>query len=454
MRQMEGVLWRKGVLLSPQHLQAQDRFFEGLIDFQLSASTPFPWGFIEVELDDEAIESGTVAIVKASGIMPDGLMFSVPDPDVVPPPAAVNESWPEDARAVVVHLAVPERRPSGRNVGAGPADTGYRFIAEAVERRDENTGLAERPIQVARKNLRLLGESETLDGHTLLPVARVVKTDTGFEFDRDFVPPALAIGSSDTLVGIVRRLVELMVAKSAELSAARGERRKGVAHFGAAEVADFWLLHTVNTHLPHGRHLLEAGGRNHPSELFNWMLGLAGALTTFSRDVAPSDLPTYDHGNLGGCFGALDATVRDLLGTVLPTRHAAVPLGPKDRSIYAGELDQERYLRAQHYYLAVAADVDPADLAIQAPRLFKVSSAGRIEQVTDHGLAGLPISHQSAPPSALPIKLDYTYFKLETSGEHWDSVRASREIAVYVPDEFPNPRVELLMLLDAEDVGG
>ena len=45
MRQMQPVLWTKGVLLSPQHLQTQDRFLEDLIQFQLSGLTYCPWGF-------------------------------------------------------------------------------------------------------------------------------------------------------------------------------------------------------------------------------------------------------------------------------------------------------------------------------------------------------------------------------------------------------------------------
>lgn len=453
MRQMQGVLWRKGVMLSPQHLQAQDRFLEGLIDFYRSATTAFPWGFTELHLDTEQVAAGVLAVDRAEGLLPDGLVFSVPEPDRAPAPLAFGERWPEDAASLEIYLAIPEHRSAGRNVGSGPADVGYRYIAQSQDRRDETTGLAERPIQVARKNLRLLAESDTLEGHTLLGIARVLRTESGFELDPAFIPPTLALGASERLRAIARRLVELMVAKSGELSAERGERRRGVANFGAAEVASFWLLHTVNTYLPEGRHLLQVE-RGHPVELFDWMLGLAGSLSTFSRDVDPAALPTYDHNDLGGCFGALDNVVRTLLGTVLPTRHAALPLAPIERSIYAADLTQERFLRASHYYLAVAADVGAAEMAVQAPRLVKVSSAGRIEQVTDHGLPGLAITHQSSPPSALPVKLDYTYFRLETTGEHWDAVRTSRRIAVYVPDEFPNPRIELLMMLDPEDVAG
>ena len=45
MRQMQPVLWTKGLVLSPQHLQIQDRYYEDLIDFRLNMLTFSPWGF-------------------------------------------------------------------------------------------------------------------------------------------------------------------------------------------------------------------------------------------------------------------------------------------------------------------------------------------------------------------------------------------------------------------------
>ena len=54
MRQLQPVLWTKGVLLTPQHLQMQDRFLEDLFEFQLSALTFAPWGFHRLIIDREA----------------------------------------------------------------------------------------------------------------------------------------------------------------------------------------------------------------------------------------------------------------------------------------------------------------------------------------------------------------------------------------------------------------
>ena len=72
MRQMQPVLWTKGVLLTPQHLQLQDRFLEDLLEFRLSSLTFAPWGFHRLTVDREALAAGAFAITAAVGVLPDG----------------------------------------------------------------------------------------------------------------------------------------------------------------------------------------------------------------------------------------------------------------------------------------------------------------------------------------------------------------------------------------------
>ena len=178
MRQLQPVLWTKGVLLTPQHLQTQDRFLEDLIQFQLSALTFLPWGLYRLEIDREALSGGTFAISTAGGILPDGLLFDIPEADPTPAPKLLEDCWEPDQESLDVYLAVPEYRYGGYNVSPGQADASTRYLAEVLQKRDENTGLAEKPIQVARKNLRLLVEGESLEGMSALRIARVLRQST------------------------------------------------------------------------------------------------------------------------------------------------------------------------------------------------------------------------------------------------------------------------------------
>src|SRR5690606_24308418 len=243
-----------------------------------------------------------------------------------------------------------------------------------------------------------------------------------------------------------RRLVELLSAKSATLAGQRRQRGQGLADFGVSDIANFWLLYTVNTHLPLFRHLFETR-RGHPADLYTAMLELAGSLTTFSADVQPRDLPGYDHTDLGGCFTALDRLVRDLLETVVPANHVALPLKRTEPAVYATAIDQDRYFDAPEFYLAIKATMKQDELLRKVPQLIKVSAGDQVQRLIRQALPGVALRHVPHPPSALPIKGDYHYFLLDRTGDDWAAVRRARNLAVYAPSDFPDPQLELVILL-------
>jgi type VI secretion system protein ImpJ len=444
---MPKVLWTKGVLLSPQHLQMQDRFLEELIAFRLSSLGFLPWGFRHLDVEREPLAGGSLALGGASGVFPDGMPFEIPRSDGAPLPKPLEEHWRADQETLTVYLAIPDHRADGQNISNSHNIRNTRFVSEVALRRDENTGLGEKPIQIARKNLRLLAEGESREGYSSLPVARIVRAPTGvFQPDPRFVPPLLDISASDYLLTLARRLVELLSARSSLLSGMRRHRNQSLAEFGVSDIASFWLLFTVNSHLPLFRHIFETR-RGHPGDLYEAMLALAGALTTFSTTVRPQDLPVYDHTDLASCFTLLDEQIRQLLETVVPSNHVTLPLRITEAPVYATAIDQDRYIAAPQIFLAMSAQTKPDELARRVPQLLKVSSADQIDRLIKQALPGVELRHVPRPPSNLPIKLDYQYFLLDCSGAAWEAIRAARNLAAYVPSDFPQPRLELLVVL-------
>jgi type VI secretion system protein ImpJ len=447
MRQMQPVLWTKGILLSPQHLQTQDRFLEDLLGFQLSTLVFSPWGFSRLELDHEALAGGEFAVGSAAGILPDGLLFDIPNAEPAPAPKRLEGYWDPDQQTLDVYLTIPEYRPGGLNISATQKERNTRYLAEVVMRRDENTGLAEKPVQVARKNFRLLVEGESLEGSSALRVARLTRSPTGeYQLDPQFVPPLIDIGASDYIMSIARRLVELLAAKGSTLSETRRQRSQGLADFGISDVANFWLLYTVNAYLPQLRHIFETR-RGHPGQLYSLMLSLAGSLTAFSTRIQPRDLPSYDHSDLSGCFTDLDVKLRELLDTVVPSNYVSLPMRLVEAAVYATAVDQERYLEAQQCYLALKAGLKREELVKKATQLIKISSADHIDRLIKQALPGLALVHTPGPPGAIPVKLDYQYFRLTLSGPEWDAIRQARNAAAYVPADFPDPQLELVLVL-------
>jgi type VI secretion system protein ImpJ len=447
MRQLRPVIWAKGTFLTPQHLQTQDRFIESTFQFRLDALHFRPWGFADLRIRHEALSEGNFAISGAQGIFPDGLAFEIPDSDAPPAPRPLAAFFESEQQSADVYLAIPSERGTGLNVSVSKQGADTRYVAEVVDVRDENTGANGKPIQIARRNFRLLVGGESREGCVAMRIARVRRTAAAtFEIDRSFIPPLLNITASDYLLSLLRRLVEILASKSNILSGTRRQKSQDLVDFTSADIANFWLLYTVNSHFPVLRHLYETR-RGHPESAFRMLTSLAGALTTFSTRIQPRDLPTYDHDDLCARFTDLDEKLRELLETVVPSNYIALPLKLVQSTIYATTIDEDKYLVGTKMYLAVSAELAEAELIKRAPQLIRVSSASQVEHIVRHALPGLQLTHMSKPPGAVPIRLNFQYFALNQSGPAWETVIRSRNFGAFVPGDIPNPQLELIILM-------
>jgi type VI secretion system protein ImpJ len=447
MRQLQPVIWSKGTFLTPQHLQTRDRFLESVLQFRLEALSFCPWGFQELCIDREALAGGNIALTRAVGMFPDGLPFDIPDSDPAPPPKPLEPYFEPDQTSLDIYLAIPQHRERGLNVSIAERNADTRYVSTVVNLRDENTGSSEKPVQLARKNIRFLVEGESREGCACLRAARVKRTPAGsLQLDPSFIPPLLDISASEFLTSITRRLAEILAAKSSILSGNRRQRSASLAEFTSADIPIFWLLYTVNSHLPLLRHFYETG-HAHPEKLYRVLSALGGALTTFSLKIQPRDLPAYDHDELGLCFSELDEKLRELLETVVPSNFVALPLKLVQPTIYATPIEDDKYLVGTKMYLAVNSTLDEAELAKKVPLLVKISSGTQVEQLVRRALPGIALTHMVKPPGSVPVKLNFQYFSLNQSGPAWEAIGKARNLAAFVPTEIPTPQLELLILL-------
>ena len=252
----------------------------------------------------------------------------------------------------------------------------------------------------------------------------------------------------DSSPACVRGLIELLVTRSSQLSGSRRQKNQSLADFTASDVANFWLLYTLNTRLPGLRHILQSANIA-PQRLFDAMADLAGSPTSFSSNIAPRDLPEYAHEQPGPCFRQLDEQIRIMLETVVPSNFVTLALKHVRDTIYATPIDKDAWLENTRFYLAVAADMRDPDIIDRVPRLMKLCSATHIENLIRQALPGLRITYVANPPRAIPVKLRHHYFAIEQTGPIWESVQRARNFAVHAPSDFLNPSMELIILLAA-----
>lgn len=449
MRTLTKPVWFEGMFLGPHVFQAQSRYFEDSLNFVTTSLWRDAYGFVGVQLDHDALRNGTLALTHARGLFIDGLIFDFPASDTAPASRDFAGLFSPVADHLTMYLAVPAGVSDGQNTSTNGKSDFTRYIASEKKLPDQNTGLDEKPIQIGRKNLQLLAESEISDRYVSLPVVRILRDGTGrFEADPTMIPPCLSLHASPGLTGILRRLTEILEEKSTIFTQAE-EQRNGVFQAGmsARHVAQYWFLHTLNTSLPVLRHFM-LSQHAHPQELFREMARLGGALCTFGLEVHPKSLPSYDHVDLGTCFAAMDLHIRRHLEIVMPSKAIRIPLHSVETYLYQGVITDERCLGASRWILEIHSAIGDAAMIANTPKLVKICSARFVIELIKRAVPGMTLKHLPVPPPQIAARVEAQYFSIHREGGCWEHIVKTREVGVYIPAEIPSPAVSLIVLLD------
>lgn len=449
MEALTRIVWSEGMHLAQHHFQAQSAYFERLTAGAIADLFAAPYGLLACELDREALLNGTVTVIAARGIMPDGLAFSFPE-EPPPPPLAIRDLFSPTAATHEVLLAIPSEQPGRANValpgGALPASA--RFSVSEHPLPDELTGGSERPVQLARKNFRLLLDNEPTDQLVTLPIARVQRDGTGhFAFDPAWVGPSLRIGASERLRALVGRLADMLSERAAAMLAERAGSA-GTAEYAPREVAGFWFLHALNTTLPALRHWQRTGAA-HPEQLYLLLAQLGGALCTFSLTSHPRDLPAYDHDHPEACFTELERHIRQHLDVVLPTQALTLPVRPLEPGFFAASVaDRRAFEHGASWYLGIRTSAPAADVIARAGKLVKLCSAKFIARLVKEAYPGLELEHAVRPPAELSPRVGTHYFALRRTDPCWRSIVDTGEVGIYAPAALPDVELELKVILE------
>ncbi|MGA9221019.1 MAG: type VI secretion system baseplate subunit TssK [Pseudomonas graminis] len=446
MSKQSRVMWSEGMFLLPQHFQYQDEFHQHQLSESTLRATPFHWGVQVMQIDEEALASGSLQFKRLKLVFPDGSLFDAPGHDPLPAARDLRELLKGNDFKVYAALKLPE--PFGLNyVEDGQEQKSARRYRKQFDTLpDLNEGDLENEITSLRLNVVMLIDGDTLDGYSYCPIARLSRNNIGgFSLDTHFVHPTLHLGTHETLIGLGKRLLGALHSKSKALSGRRRERADQIAEFGSSDVTLFWLLNTVNRAYPNLAHLL-AHPRLHPERLYLFLAELAGGLLTFSLDVELNDIPEYNHHDPAASLVTLDQMIRTLLNNVIPNQCIVINLTQTKPSYWQGQLHDPRLVDAD-FYISVHADMPGSSLLELVPRAVKVGSPEDIEVVVNSAMPGATLNHSTRLPNAIPVRLDNHYFSIEPHGRVYERMMSAQAISFYAPSAFTNLKLELMAVL-------
>jgi type VI secretion system protein ImpJ len=191
MASTDPIVWNEGMILTPQHLQQNDLRFEKLMNIVGRLTSPYPWGFFGLAIDETALPNGEIVINRALGVFPGGFVFDY-DAQIDPPlRAALPVEGAREGTRIPIYLAL--RRPAVSGVLVSGTD-GRLIFGEENQPLDVLTGEQSGQVGRLRPQMTLMFSRDQVDRFELLQVARL-RFRGGVFSAEPYIPPMLILDS-------------------------------------------------------------------------------------------------------------------------------------------------------------------------------------------------------------------------------------------------------------------
>jgi type VI secretion system protein ImpJ len=426
------VVWSEGMLLQPQHLQQSERHGDHARHVLLRTTTPYAWGFAEIEIDQAALTLGKLALVRAVGVFADGTVFDMPAVDPLPDAVTI----PPDMREEAIVLALPLRRAGAREADVDEFEDLVRHKVVEVEVPDSNTaGERTALLQLGHLHTRLMRASESNDAWTTLNVSRVVerRADNQVLLERGYVPPLLDVAASGVLKAYVDELLGLLRQRGDALAGRMTQTGSG----GVSEIADFLMLQTVNRNEPVLAHLARTSLLP-PEHFYEVALALSGDLAIFRETRRGTRFGPYIHDDLSASFQPLMDDLRRSLSMVLEQSAIRIELHDRKHGVRVAVISDVELQRNATFVLAVTSSMPGEALRSRFPTQVKIGPVERIRDLVNLQLPGVSLQPLPVAPRQIPFHTGASYFELETrNSDLWRQLEQSGGVAMHIAGEFP-----------------
>ena len=429
--QVHNVIWQEGMLLRPQHLQHNDRYYHWQLNRTRLLSND-AWGFLTLDVDVQYLNLGKIVVNQASGVLPDGSLFELSgamEPLVLQVPA--------NAGRQAVYLALPlatDNQVEVRSKEQG--DVLARYVACETEIGDSNAGVDSRcQVHCARPDLRLvLGEQPSDPFYVKLQVAQVLDSaqEGGVRLDADFVPTFIYLQGSGYVSSCLKEVISLLATRGDAIAA----RIQGAGTSAGAQVGDFLMLQLINRAELILRHYLNQA-QVRPEALYRELLAILGELSTFATDNNRAQLVVhFQHADQGASFRGLMEGLRTVLSLVLEQHAIELTLQQRQYGVLVCPVSDLKLLGAATFILAATAQCDSEELRHRLPAHLKIGPVERIRELVNLHLAGIKVTPLPVAPRQIPFHAGKTYFMLELSPRDITQLEQSGGFAFHASGEF------------------
>lgn len=460
MKNYRPIFWGQGELLTPQHLQQQDLYHHTHANGLWRMAQAFSWGVKTLEIREEALENQSIELLNVELVTPEGLFLKAgsqcSEPNALLHPRKFEDYYDATKGPLDIYLAITSHEMGQENVAENEQPIPDEQLAKryfiAHKKQNDVYDPDAHPVDVPHVNfyLRIYFGNEKIfqSAHKMLDMVKIAQleptgSETGVKISKHFIPPTLQLKGAPVLVDLIKNIRDLLAGRAQEFEGFIRERGVRASIGSPQDLLRTFMLQTIHRYIPVLQHWVECQSQ-HPEYMYQELRRMVGELSVFSEEYSVfgenklqktrgEGLLPYDHNNLWPCFHKAWITIRELVMAMTTGPEDSVTLEYDGVDTFSNNLKVEFFEQPfARYYLMIDSEIKGQELSSLLQNTGKISSVEEMEQIRKTAVFGLKINYLSSPPEELPQKSTrYTYFEIDTKAPQWQSIKESRNIAVF-----------------------
>jgi type VI secretion system protein ImpJ len=455
--QSKPIFWHHGMFLQPQHFQQSEQYVNEKINVLKKHVSPWMWGFTQLDIATEALQSKKIEIQHAEFLMEDGTYINLGDNAFVSPRSIEGaEIDPESPNTIYFalkkHSGFSSNATKISNISeAADVSTRYFTFIDPTEINDLYTHGESAQVQQLTLKLDIVLESEKdkYSEYNLIPFAQIALDGERLTYVSDYIQPCLNIQGSQKLIKQITELKDELAGRAIQL-------KTGLAMLGSNldinALRYRMSLQALSRYVPRLAHEVSTA-QIQPWAIYGGLRELTGEISTFTNDVnllgetnqGEKLLPNYTHLNTGQCFSNIRGLINRLLNEISVGPQFLVEMTREDQAFKA-DIPKDFFAEKADFYLILNSaeewDVFSQSLFTTA----KLASKNTIDVLIERSLPGIGLIHSPTAPAGLPKKDQASYVRIDIHDDEWQSIERYQSLVMHWDDAPADLNVELVIL--------
>jgi type VI secretion system protein ImpJ len=459
-KSLKPIFWHQEQFLHPQHFQHTDLYHQTSYYPLMKVANPFFWGVIFIEIDESALINDVFEVESGEFIMPDGMYIDYPDNSVLSSRSFAS-AWTDRNAPFKVYLGLRKLDKRGHNVSIVPQlndcqHVTTRFITpsqpgEIVDYYQDGPSTA---ISTLTYALKLFWESEVEDAtdYELLPIAQIIHDGEVPRLSKVFIPPCVHIASSPILLKGLKEINNELAGRIKQLEEYKTPIRVSGMTIDLNSIPYRMTLQLLCQYVPLLHHYVTTP-TIHPWLVFGILKQLIGGISSLSDQVDflgrksndDQTFPSYDHNQLGTCFGSAYDLITWLLNEITLKSESIIRLEKVSPAFFKADIPKE-FFDAQEMFLSLITEVPNEEYISSFLNIAKIGSAGQIRIFSERSLPGLIMKPLNIPPEGVPKRPNAYYFRINRSDSAWVAIQQEKNITLLWDDAPQDLKVEFIII--------